>query len=153
MTHRIANLFEHPEHIDLVARWIHAEFWADKNVHTPESLAGLLRLAASPDAIPLSLLAFADGEPAGTINLIENDDDKRTHLRPWLAALLVVPSYRGRGIGSTLVRELADRAAALGITALYLGTDSPGFYTRLGAAIHEQVDENFAVMELHCPVK
>jgi len=151
ITHRIANLFEHPEHIDLVARWIHAEFWADKNIHTPESLARLLRSAVRPDVMPLSLLAVVDGEPVGTVNLVENDDDQRAHLRPWLAALFVLPNHRRRGIGSVLVRQLAERAAALGISTLYLGTDNPGFYERLGATIHEQVDVNFAIMELDCP--
>jgi predicted N-acetyltransferase YhbS len=144
----IAHLFEHPEHLDRAAHWIYDEFWATTNVHTPDSLAGYFRQATRADAIPLSLLAFWDGEPAGTINLIENDDDKRRHLRPWLAALYVAPGHRHRGIGSTLVRTLQQHAAALGIATLYLGTDNPGFYTRLGATLHEQVDEKFAVMQL-----
>lgn len=148
MTCRIDNLFEHPQHINCIAQWIHAEFWADKNVHTPQSLAGLLRQAVNTSSIPLSLLALVDEEPVGTVNLIENDDDKRAHLRPWLAALLVVPSHRGQGIGSALVRELSERSAGLGIACLYLGTDNPGFYERLGATVHEQVTDSFAIMEI-----
>jgi predicted N-acetyltransferase YhbS len=147
---QIAHLFEHPQHVGCVAQWIYDEFWADKTVHSPSSLAGLLRQAVEPHAIPLSLLALIDGVPAGTVNLIENDDDKRAHLRPWLAALYVVPAYRHRGIGSALVRELLHAAAGLGIETLYLGTDNPGFYTALGATTHEQVDRNFAIMQMSC---
>lgn len=145
---QIAHLFEHIEYVDQVANWIHAEFWADKNIHTPQSLASLLRNATTPDAIPLSRLALVDGIPVGTVNLIENDDDQRTHLRPWLAALLALPEYRRQGIGSALVRDLQEHADRLGIDELYLGTDNPGFYARLGATIHEQVAPDFAIMRL-----
>jgi predicted N-acetyltransferase YhbS len=115
-------------------------------------LAGYLRDAFRPDAIPLSLLALVEKEPVGTVNLIENDDDRRIHLRPWLAALVVVPRYRGRGIGSQLVRELAGLAATLGYCSVYLGTDNPGFYARLGATVNEQVTNEFAIMQLRCPI-
>jgi predicted N-acetyltransferase YhbS len=145
---QITHLFEHPQHIDQVAAWIHAEFWADKEIHTPESLAALLRQATTPDSIPLSRLALVDGIPVGTVNLVENDDDQRKHLRPWLAALLVVPEHRRRGIGSALVRDLQRCAAMLGIDTLYLGTDNPDFYIQLGARIHEQVNNDFAIMQL-----
>jgi predicted N-acetyltransferase YhbS len=150
---QVTHLFEHPQYVDQVAAWIHAEFWADKNIHSPQSLASLLRNATTPDAIPLSRLALVDGIPVGTVNLIENDDDQRTHLRPWLAALLVLPTHRRQGIGSALVRDLQEYANRLGIGELYLGTDNPGFYARLGATIHEQVTPDFAILHLaiHVP--
>lgn len=148
MEYVIADLFERPELIPTVARWIHAEFWADKDVHTPASLAALFALATQPNVIPLSLVALSSGEPVGTINLIENDDEGRRHLRPWLAALYVVPDQRCRGIGSSLVRALQKRAASMGIERMYLGTDNPGFYLRLGAVVHERVSDSFCVMRL-----
>jgi predicted N-acetyltransferase YhbS len=148
---QIDHLFEHPQQITTVARWIHGEFWAETNVHTPDSLERLLRQAADPDRIPLSLIAFFNGTPVGTVNLVANDDDQRTHLYPWLAALFVVPHHRRQGVGTELVSELANRAAGLGIRTLYLGTDNPGFYRRVGAAIHEQVTDKFAIMRLGCP--
>ena len=147
---QITDLFTHPQYVPLVAGWIHAEFWADKDVFTPTALADLLRLATLSDAIPLSLLAVVDGQPVGTVNLIENDDDRRAHLRPWLAALYVVPDHRRRGIGSALVRSLQRRAGRMGIGELYLGTDNPGFYTRFGAALHEQVVDDFCIMRIEC---
>jgi predicted N-acetyltransferase YhbS len=149
---RIEHLFQHVEHVDRVARWIFDEFWGDKNVHTPESLARLLRQAVAPDAIPLSLVAFVDDSPVGTANLIENDDDSRPHLRPWLAALYVAPGFRRRGVGSALVGQVGELAATLGIGSLFLGTDNSGFYARFGAVIHEQAAADFAIMRLPCPV-
>ena len=106
----------------------------------------MLRDADNPDRIPLSLLALVDGQPAGTVNLIHNDDKTRPHLHPWLAALVVVPERRGQGIGSALVRALLQEARRLGCDELYLGTDIPGFYERLGAVIHEQLREDHWVM-------
>jgi predicted N-acetyltransferase YhbS len=148
MTLAIVDLFTQPGHVSTVAGWIHNEFWLDKDIHTPESLEQLLRHANSDDALPLSLLAISDGEPVGTVNLIENDDEERTHLRPWLAALYIDPEHRLRGIGSALVRELQQRALRMGIDTMFLGTDNTGFYARLGARIHEQVRDDFCVMQL-----
>ncbi len=145
---QIADLFQHPDHIPLVAQWIYDEFWADKEAFTPEALAGLLRTATDPREVPLSLLAFDGDQPVGTVNLIENDDENRPHLRPWLAALYVLPECRNRGVGSQLVRALKGRADAMGIDNLYLGTDNPGFYERLGAQAHEQLAEDFCIMRL-----
>ena len=91
-------LFEHPEHLECVAEWIHAEFSADKRPLA--SVAGFAVTSSNcADRIPLSLLALADDVPVGTINLVENDDENRTYLRPWLAALFVVPDRRRQGIG------------------------------------------------------
>lgn len=150
--HRIADLHDTPEHLPEVARWIHDEFWLDKHEFSVDSLAVELAKSSSCDAIPLSLLAFADDKPIGTINLIENDDEKRTHLRPWLAALYVQPNARHHGVGSALVYELARRAAALGIGELYLGTDNSGFYARLGATVREEVTDIFCIMNLRTSV-
>ena len=110
---RIADLFETPHHIPSVARWIFDEFWADNDGYTFDELIVLLGHASQPDQLPLSLLARVDGVPVGTVNLIENDDPQRHHLRPWLAALYVVPEYRRGAIGSELVRSLLDRARRL----------------------------------------
>ena len=147
MTLAIAHLFESPEHCGLVASWIYEAFWRDRNDprHTPEKLEGYLREASDPDTIPLSRLALVDGVPAGTVNLIENDDSKRPHLRPWLAALVVVPEFRHRGVGSALVRALKADAARLGLTGLYLGTDIPEFYERLGAAVVERDGDHYVM--------
>ena len=79
--------------------------------------------AVAPDRIPLSLLAIAGGLLVGTINLVESDDENRLHLRPWLAALFIIPDRRRQGIGSMLVRDLQHRAANLGVPAFYRGTD------------------------------
>lgn len=146
----IVHLFERPEHLDEVARWIHEEWWADKPGHSVGTMAARLREAGDPDAIPLSLLALDGDRPVGTVNLVENDNDERPELTPWLAALLVTPAARGRGVGSALVRALAGEAARLGVGRLYLGTDIPEYYLRLGAETFEEYPDGYRIMTMDC---
>jgi predicted N-acetyltransferase YhbS len=60
--------------------------------------------------------------------------------------MVVAPAWRRRGLGSMLVRTLLDDARRLGETRVFLGTDGPGFYERLGARIHQQLRADFWLM-------
>ena len=145
---QITDLFNHPQLIEAVAKMIYNEFWID--VEDGMSLGDLiahLKTATGRQQMPLSLIALVDGQLAGTINLIENDDENRAHLRPWLAAMVVRADLRGRGIGSALVKALLVDARLMGIPTVYFGTDGPGFYERLGAVKHEHVRDDFAIMK------
>jgi predicted N-acetyltransferase YhbS len=143
----IDHLCRHPQHLAATARLIWDEFWSDGQGLTEAFLAEHLR-GTSPERLPLSLLAHHEGRLVGTVTLIDNDDARRTHLHPWLAAMVVVPDWRGRGVGTRLVNALARDAARLGFRELFLGTDGPGFYARLGAQVHERVNEQFSILRL-----
>lgn len=142
----VAHLFNHSEHVPLVAGWIYDAFWRDKPGYVVATFERLLRDASDPARIPLSLLAFADGVPAGTVNLIESDSPTRPHLHPWLAALFVAPEHRGSGVGRTLCRAVVAEARRLGVADLYLGTDIPSFYAALGAELYEQLAGSLCIM-------
>lgn len=86
------------------------------------------------------------GRLAGVVNLIDIDDEARSHLHPWLAALIVVPEYRGRGFGGALVQGYLAEAQRLGFTRVYLGTDAPDFYRRLGAQPLEWARPDLLIM-------
>ncbi len=144
----ISHLFHHPQLINPVAKMIFDEFWAEVvDGMTVADLVAHLKTATQAQQMPLSLIALVDGQLAGTVNLIENDDAKRAHLRPWLAAMVVRADLRGQGIGTALVFALLDDARAMGIPRVFFGTDGPGFYERLGAVTHEQVRNDFAIMK------
>ena len=144
----ITHLFNHPHLIDAVAQMIYNEFWVDvMDGMTVDDLVTHLKTATEPQQMPLSLIALVDGQLAGTVNLIENDDKNRAHLRPWLAAMVVRADLRGQGIGTALVKALLADVRLMGIPTVYFGTDGPGFYERLGAIKHEHVRDDFAIMK------
>ena len=88
---------------------------------------------ASRDALPVYLVAVADGRAVGVVGLIACNLPPRCDLTPWLAGLYVWPEHRGRGIGTALVRSLEATGARLGLRRLYLYTESAErFYERLG---------------------
>jgi len=146
MTPQVMHLFAAPEHRSLIAHWIYDAFWTERPGFSPGHFEALLAEARDPDRIPLSLLAMAEGRPAGTVNLVVCDDDSRPQLTPWLPALYVAPAFRGQGIGTALVRRLFSEAARIGCRELYLGTEMPAFYRPLGAEIHESVRPGFWIM-------
>ena len=144
----ITNLFNHPHLIDSVAKMIYNEFWVDVvDGMSVDNLVAHLKSADRERQIPLSLIAVVDGQLAGTVNLIENDDASRQHLRPWLAAMVVRADLRAKGIGKALVTALLCDARKMGIPTVYFGTDGPGFYERLGAVKHEHVRDDVAIMK------
>jgi N-acetylglutamate synthase-like GNAT family acetyltransferase len=147
-TLQINHLFKHPQLIESVAQMIYDEFWRDvTDGMSQDDLAAHLRTATDENHIPLCLIALHDEELVGTVNLIENDDASRTHLRPWLAAMVVRADQRGGGIGTKLVNALLIEARQMHIPELYFGTDGPGFYERIGAIQYEKVRADFFIMK------
>jgi GNAT superfamily N-acetyltransferase len=64
--------------------------------------------------------------------LRHDDLDIRPELNPWLGALFVSPQWRGRVVGSSLMRRAAEEAARLKIPRLFLWTSSAeGLYLKL----------------------
>ncbi len=147
----IDHLLNRPAHVAAVAQLIYDEFWRDKPSYSAAYFAGRLRAANDPARLPLSLVAITGDATIGTVNLIDNDDERRPHLWPWLAALVVVPAWRRRGVGTQLVRTLLAEAQRLRISTVYLGTDGPTFYRRLGARVHERVTPDFCIMRFALP--
>jgi predicted N-acetyltransferase YhbS len=151
MTQSICHLYEAPGHLPQVATWIYEAFWFGQEGYTPDFFVDRLNEARDPDSIPLSLLALDGDAPAGTVNLIANDDPARPHLTPWLAALYVDPAFRGRGHARSLTRRLLAEAARLGCDTVYLTTHIPDFYKPFGAQLHEAVEDDFWVLRI--PIK
>lgn len=145
----VEPLSRHAQHLAFVAGLVYREFWADvQGGMTEAELADAFGGRAPPGRVLLSLIALDGDTPLGCVHLIDNDDDSLPELYPWLAAMVVVPERRGQGIGSMLVRALAQEAKALGFERLWFGTDGPGFYERLGAVKHLAKGRDFWFMTL-----
>lgn len=142
----VVHLFTVPQHHRAVAALIHDEFWTQVPGASVLSMARRLEQADSADRLPLCLVALHDDTVLGTVNLVQSDDDDHPEWSPWLAGMLVAQAWRGQGVGSALVGALLAEARRLGVARVYLGTDGPGFYTRLGAVVHQQVRAGFCFM-------
>lgn len=148
----VDSLLRHPQHVEFVAGLVWREFWADVDGGmTLAELAEAFGGHARPGRVLASLIALQADTPLGCVHLIDNDDDSLPELYPWLAAMVVVPERRGQGIGSMLVKAMAREAAGLGFEQLWLGTDGPGFYERLGAVKHLQRGADFWIMRMPLP--
>ncbi len=143
---RILHLFTVPHHRQAVAALIHHEFWTAVPGATVDAMAHRLAQAHNAEQLPLCLLALKGDEPMGAVNLVPSDDDDHPEWTPWLAGMVVAQRWRGQGVGSALVRALLAEARRLGVPRVYLGTDGPGFYLRLGAELHEQLRADFCFM-------
>lgn len=142
----IVHLFQHPALREPVARLIHEEFWTQVPGASVEGMATRLLRAADAGRVPICRVAVHQGQAIGVVNLVESDDDDHVDWTPWLAGMVVAADWRGRGVGSRLVRSLLDDARRLGVPRVYFGTDGPGFYTRLGAVHHLQPKPGFWFM-------
>ena len=128
-------LANHTGLIPQLAAWSYAE-WRhvidERGLTFDDVLAGFHR-RTNIDAIPLGIVAFADGELAGNGALRPDDLPPRPELTPWLGGIYVAAPYRRHGIGSAIVERLVEEARRLHVPQLYLWTHSAaGLYARLG---------------------
>ena len=86
------------------------------------------------EQLPITFVAFKNGQPVGMASLRENDGI-RPDLIPWLGSLIVDPGYRNQKIGENLIEAVKQRALLLGYPKLYLlafDKTIPMWYESLG---------------------
>jgi predicted N-acetyltransferase YhbS len=136
---RIEPLAHHLDLASLVARWHWDEWGRADPLGSAERWADRLRQRANPERIPITWVAFYQGVPIGSVALIENDMAARADLSPWMSGLFVVPAYRQRGIGNSLVRYCENAAQGLDVDPLFLYASSgEKFFLRLGYQVLER---------------
>ena len=96
----------------MIARWC-LEEWAhlfpeDTEQWYLDMYADAYSSGSNP---PHALVALEGDTVVGTASLVPDDDlPGAREPGPWLAAVYVTPSHRGRGVGRALVTEILDRA-------------------------------------------
>jgi GNAT superfamily N-acetyltransferase len=136
----IDYLADHPELVSILGRWLLDEWGHLLSDPTPEGAVRQYREWCRKDGLPLSLVAFDEGEPIGMASLRFHEMETRPRLEHWLASVYVVPERRGNGVGSALVAAAEEAARTFGVERLHLFTpDKAAFYTRLGWSLVEVV--------------
>lgn len=136
----IAGLLDHPEWLDLIVEWQHAEWLRLRDsaalspVEVNRALHERRRQMSTHlhrDSVPTTLVAHADGQPLGSVSLVRYPTDPQA--KHWLTNLYVQPAWRGRGIGAFLLAQGEAAARNLGLEDLWLYSfDATDYYLKLG---------------------
>ena len=135
----VEPLARHRTLLPLVARWFTSEW---PNWYGPGGRGDIAKdleaSAASEQNLPVGLVVFEHGVPIGAAALKAESVPTHTHLSPWAAAGFVLPEFRGRGIGSSLLAKLVVKARELGYQHVYCGTStSESLLVRAGWSVVE----------------
>jgi GNAT superfamily N-acetyltransferase len=124
---RIVHLVDAPEAAPVLARWFVDEWTPWYGPGGAGDADADLAACRSREALPICLVAL-DGEGAvlGTAALKDESVGSELGVGPWLAAILVGPEHRGRGVATALVAAIEAEARRLGLAAIYTSTDSAG---------------------------
>ncbi len=90
------------------------------------------RSLGASNPLPQWYLLMENNLILGCAGLITNDFISRGELYPWLCALYVEETQRGRGYGAKLIEHVAAETRRLGFPQLHLCTDLEGYYERNG---------------------
>jgi GNAT superfamily N-acetyltransferase len=119
---QIELLADHPEAIPILREWFEREWEPYYGPAGPGNAEEDLRTSCNHDKLPITLLAIYEGKVCGTAALKAESVSTHKHLTPWLAALLVAPAFRRRGIGEQLIAAIEEKAGQLGYKLIYVGT-------------------------------
>ncbi len=73
------------------------------------------------DKIPLTLVAFYNGEAIGTCS-IDVTECLIPNISPWFSAFVVAKEYRNKGIGGMLMKAAKEKAKEFGFNKMHLCT-------------------------------
>ena len=130
---RIGFLADHPEHVETLARW-HFDEWAALIPGWSYALAeSELRSHSARAAIPTTLVALEGESLIGSASLLVEDLPEFKQFTPWVASVFGAPEWRGKQVGSQLVRRAVEVAGNCGAPLAYLLTPGQAdFYRKLG---------------------
>jgi GNAT superfamily N-acetyltransferase len=140
---RIEPLADHPEVLPMLKEWFETAWESYYGPVGPGDAQRDLLAYANRGELPIGVVAFYENELCGVAALTSESMTTHSHLGPWVAAGLVSPSYRRRGIGTAMVRTLEEVAKNIGYSCIYCGTSTAGhLLERRGWQFMEHVIDN-----------
>lgn len=119
---KIELLADHTDAIPRLVELFESEWAPYYAGNGPGNAERDLRESANRNDLPIAMVAINEGVVCGTAALKHTSVTTFTDYSPWLAALVVAPPYRGRGIGERLTISIEALARDLGYGEIYVGT-------------------------------
>ena len=124
----IIGIREHPEYLDRAADYLSSKWGIAREVYY-DCMANSI---TTDSPLPRWYLMMEGNTIIGSYGLIVNDFVSRQDLWPWLCAVYIEESHRGRALGSRLLEHGRREAGKLGFETVYLITGHVGFYEKYG---------------------
>ena len=125
---QIIAIREHPKYFDRAVDYFSSRWGIDRKIYE-ESISDSI---TTSNPLPRWYIMLKGDTIIGSFGLIENDFMVRKDLLPWLCALYIEESERGKALGSKLLAYGRQEALKLGFHKVYLCTDHVGYYERYG---------------------
>lgn len=136
----ITYLADRTDTIPVLAEWFREQWPVYYAGRSLAEIAQDFHGEAQRNGLPVRLLAFVDGELAGTITLREQAMHDLPEYAPGLGGLFVPERQRGRGVGTELVRAGMELARSQGYRQVYATTvNARGILERLGWSLIREV--------------
>lgn len=126
---KIVPLYQAPHHAEQVTEWLWQAFGSQES---RGFFASIVAASQRESEMPLTFIALEGEKMVGTVGLWRCDLISRQDLWPWLAALYIDESHRGKGLGEILQRHVVAYARQLGFESLYLYSACKTYYERFG---------------------
>ena len=147
---RIEYLSDHREVLPIIKHWFETEWASYYGCGGRGDAQRDLAAYANGTKLPVGVVAFLDNEVCGVAALKSESITTHSHLSPWVAATMVNPAHRGRGIGTELVRALEAEAKQRGYSSIYCGTSTAShLLERRGWQMMEQVEYDGANVSIY----
>lgn len=126
---RILPLYEVPQCSEAVTDWLYQAFGS---TNSRAFFASIVASSLRPEGLPITFVALDGERLVGTVGVWRCDLISRQDLWPWLAALYIDESQRGKGLGERLQQHAVAYARQAGFDHLYLYALFEGYYERFG---------------------
>ena len=120
----IAPLADHTEVIPVLKQWFETEWASFYGPTGPGNAEKDLLAYSGRGKLPTGVVAYLGDELCGIMALKAESIATHPHLSPWVAAGLVAPQHRRKGIGSRLLIAVEGIAKCLGYSCIYSGTST-----------------------------
>jgi len=119
---------EYPDYLERAADYF-ASKWDFPRIVYMDCIASSL---TTDSPLPRWYLMINNDRIIGSYGLITNDFISRQDLWPWICAVYIEESERGKALGARLLEHGCKEAAKLGFPMVYLCTDHVGYYEKYG---------------------